>query len=103
MSNILYLIGKVAAQPKVIEDGDNKKILLKISVTRAYKNSEGVYECDIFPVELAFSNHDMIIENLHKNDLVEIKSNLIIKNNNIAIVCEKFTFLSSKADDKNDK
>lgn len=102
MSNILYLIGRVADQPKVIEDGDNKKILLKVSVTRSYKNSEGVYECDIFPVELSFPNYNVILESIHKNNLVGIKGHIIMKDNNIAINCEKFTFLSNKVDDNND-
>ena len=86
MLNYVVMVGRLVKEPTKEE--------LVISVSRNYKNKEGLYDEDIFLI-----NHKMtsiVEQNIQEGDLVGVKGKLETENNEIKIKAEKITFLSSR-------
>lgn len=96
MTNILYLVGRLATDPTVVKYGDKSYLSFKISIHKQYRNENGEYECDIFPVRLPFLINENYMKYLHKCDLVGIKGYIENHNNKIIVICEKLSFLAKK-------
>ena len=91
--NKVILVGRIAN----IEKGDITQ--LTIGVNRPFKNIDGDYETDLIPC-LVFGNFSSTVnEYCEIGDVVGINGRIQIKDNQIQIIAEKVTFLSSRKED----
>ena len=82
MHNLVYLIGRIVEDPKVIKNESSVDTCnIQLAVQRPFKNMDGVYETDFIDCVLwnAIANHT--VEYCKKGDLVGIKGRL--QNNTI--------------------
>ena len=87
MSNNVILVGRIE---------EIKENLIKIKTTRNFKNESGEYETDIIPCVINGHIASSVNEYCEKDDVVGIRGRLENKNNNLIVVADKITFLSSK-------
>ena len=96
--NQVLLVGKLTNNIMLKEDNDTMSIL---SLEIVNKENKQVIEC-------LFTNTELC-EKIHKylkiNDIVSVKGHLEILKNEICVICEKISFLSSKESEikENDK
>lgn len=88
MNNVL-LVGKLTNNILLKEDNDTMSVL---SLEIVNKENKQVIEC-------LFTNTELC-EKIHKylkiNDIVGVKGHLEVLKNEICVICDKLTFLSSK-------
>ena len=105
MMNQLMLVGRIANDPelKTLESG--KKVTnITLAVPRSFKNMDGLYETDFIPCILWEEKASLAKDYCHTGDIVGIKGRLqsrIVeteqgKRNQLEVVAERLTFLSSK-------
>ena len=107
MLNQVVLVGRIANEIKVEENGDKKSTKLTIAVPRSFKNTNGEYETDFIDCVLWDMIGSNVVEYCKKGDIVGIKGRLQSrtiekyhsKMNIIEVIAEKVTFLSSKKED----
>ena len=103
MLNQIILVGRLTRDISVNKGEHGKVATISIAVPRSFKNADGTYDTDFIDC-VAF---DHIAENTseycNKGDIVGIKgrvqSKLVEeekKRNELEVICEKITFLSSK-------
>jgi len=105
MLNQIVLVGRLTREITVHKSDNGVKVAtIPLAIPRSFKNSEGFYDTDFIDC-VAFDN---IAENtkeyIKKGDIIGIKgrvqSRVVEKEdkkvNEIDIICEKITFLSSK-------
>lgn len=108
MLNQTIIVGRLTSDPIVKELEDGKKVSnITIAVPRHYKNEDGEYETDFIPCTLWQNIAENTSEYCHKGDIVGIKGRIEPfsnfneeKKNNIRIIAEKVTFLSSSKKDE---
>ena len=86
MLNQFMLIGRITK----IEQG---KIV--VAIPGSYKNNEGIYDTDIVPVTIKGNIDENIREYCRKGDLIGINGNIACLDNNLELVAERLSFLSS--------
>jgi len=101
MLNQTIIVGRIANEPKLEEYDSKKVVYLNITVPRNYKNEEGIYESDTFPVTLWMGIAEKTAEYCKKGDLIGVKGRLemktdLVEADKIQIIAEKVTFLSNK-------
>ena len=99
MLNQVVLVGRIVEDVKVDNFEERKVVNVTLAVQRAYKNVEGVYETDFIPVTLWGGIAENTAEYCKKGDLVGVKGRLEKQENELRLVADKVTFLSSKAQD----
>ena len=105
MLNQVILVGRLTKDLELIEGENGKKnCIIQLAVHRPYKNIDGEYEYDFIECEL----WNMVAENTsaycHKGDIVGIKGRIErLENNDMKIIAEKVTFLSSKSKEINEE
>ena len=108
MHNMVYLIGRITKDVEVRETGNDKQIaIVNIACQRNYKNEEGEYETDFFPVVLWNAIANNVCEYCSKGDLVGIKGHLQQASYEVdgeyrsktEIIADKVSFLASKRED----
>ena len=87
MINQIILVGR-------IENIGEEKI--EIRVPRSFKNEEGNYEDDIITVIIKGNMFENVKEYCHRGDVVGTKGHIEQADNDMQIIAEKITFLSSK-------
>lgn len=113
MLNQIILVGRIVNELEVKELGNGKKVSkLTLAITRSYKNMDGEYEVDYIPVILWTGIAETTAEYCHKGDVVGVKGrvqckkvdrmlcNRIEQVDELEIVAEKVTFLSSARKDE---
>lgn len=100
MLNQTVLVGRITSDPKIKEVEERKVCVITLAVPRSYKNENGEYETDFIPCRLFGSIAENTVEYCKKSDLVGIKGRIQSTDNEIEIVAEKVTFLSSKKADE---
>lgn len=96
MNNVL-LVGRITNNIKLQETEDTKYIVVRLSIPRSFKNSEGVYDIDYVNVKITGQIADQCSIYIKKGDMIGIKGRLsAIKGHKIEVFAEKVTFLSSK-------
>ena len=98
--NFVTLVGRLVNEPTIEENDNIKKTILTIAVTRSFRNADGVYETDLIPCVMWNGIASNVCDYCHKGDVVGIKGRLQMKDNNSEVIAEKVTFLSSKAENK---
>lgn len=87
--NQVYLVGRLTNNIMLREDKDTMCIL---SLETLYKENKQVIECLFTNTELC----EKIYKHLKINDVIGVKGHLEVVKNEICVICEKVTFLSSK-------
>lgn len=93
--NQVILVGRVVKDIEIIEKDDKKFGYLTIAVNRNYKNEEGIYETDFITCQLWAGILNNAVDYLKKADTVGIKGRVQQNDNNLIIIAERITFLSS--------
>ena len=75
MINQVVLVGRITEDPTIKENDKGKVSNICIAVPRSFKNSDGIYETDFFPVAIWNSIAENTVEYCRKGDLVGIKGN----------------------------
>lgn len=112
--NHVVLVGRLAEDPKVTMTESGKQVTsVSVAVTRNFKNSEGIYECDFIRCVLWNGIAANTSEYCHTGDVIGIKGRLQNSNYDdengkkhfvMEVVAEKVTFLSSgKGKESKDK
>ena len=105
MMNQVVLVGRLTADPEVVDtENKKKKTVVTLAVSRNYKNSDGVYETDFIRCILWNAIAASTSEYCHKGDVVGVKGRLQTssyekdgeKKYSVDVIAEKVTFLSSK-------
>lgn len=99
MLNQTVLVGRLVNEPTLENNEDKRYSEITIAVTRSFKNMNGEYDTDLIPIMLWEGIAVNTAEYLHKGDLIGIKGRLQVKEDKVAVVAEKVTFLSSKKED----
>lgn len=92
MINHLTLVGRLTSEIRINE----KEMVITLAVPRSYRNDEGEYDSDIIPVKLFNGIAQATTENCKQGDVIAIRGRIETKEDNLEIVAEKLTFLSSK-------
>lgn len=95
--NQSLIVGRIVSDPELIETEKGKVSNITLAVQRTFKNANGEYETDFFPISLWNTIAESTSQYCRKGDLVGIKGRLQSKDNAISIVAERVTFLSSKS------
>lgn len=93
--NQVCIVGRIVDTPTIKETNKGKVSNITIAATRPFKNADGVYETDFFPVSIWNSLAENMVEYCKKGDLIGIKGNLFSKDHKINIVAEKVNFLAT--------
>ena len=105
MLNQVVLVGRLTKDLEVKELEDGKKVTnMTLAISRSFKNAEGEYETDFIDCSLWNSIAENTSEYCNKGDIVGVKGRIqskIVeeddkKRNELEVICEKITFLSSK-------
>lgn len=106
MYNLVYLIGRLTADPEANDTENGKKVMsINLAVQRSYKNSNGIYETDFVRCILWDGIASRTAEFCHKGDLIAIRGQIRTssyekengeKNYTTDVVVEKVSFLSTK-------
>ena len=94
MLNQVVLVGRLINEVEAKEN----EYFTKIAVSRGYKNENGEYDTDFVSIRLSKIIGDSISNYFKKGDLIGIRGRIESENDNIIIIAEKVTFLSSKKD-----
>ena len=109
MYNQSQLIGRLTADPEIVETESGKKVChITLAVQRSYKNSDGIYEADFIRCTLWDAIADRTCEYCHKGDLIGVRGQLRTssyvndkdeKKYTIDFIVEKIVFLSTKSNE----
>lgn len=92
MLNQLVLVGRLTDDVKKEEE----RAVITLAVSRSYKNANGEYDTDLIPVILNGSIATNTMEYCKKGDVIGVKGRVTrLENEELSIVAEKVTFLSS--------
>lgn len=101
--NMMSIVGRLVGDPTIKELEDNKKVCnFTVAVSRPFKNANGEYETDFFPVSVWNTIAESTAEYCKKGDILGIKGRLQGKDNKISIIAERISFLSSSKSIKDD-
>ena len=94
MTNYVMLIGKLTEKP--IFENDKKDCKITLAVPRSFKNENGEYETDFIDCQLYGYIAQNTVDWINKGELVGVKGRLQVVENNLLVIAEKITFLSTK-------
>lgn len=90
MTNMVCLIGRLST------DINEKDSTMTLAVQSNIKNEEGVYDTYFIDILLYENMLKNSMEYLKKGDLVGVKGRLKTEDNELKVVADKISFLSSK-------
>lgn len=96
MLNQIVLVGRITDKPSILKNDEICYYKLILSVPRNYKNKEGEYEIDYIPCLLGKGIGENVSDYCSKRDILGVKAHIESVSNEIKIIAEKVTFLSSK-------
>ena len=97
MLNQFVLVGRIVSDLKLNEtENGRKELVMKLAISRSYKNSDGLYDTDFIDCVIWNGIAENTVEYCKKGDVVGVKGTLMNKDNNLIAIAEKVTFLSSK-------
>ena len=105
MVNNVILVGRLTADPEIVETNNSKKVTtIILAVNRNFKNIEGIYETDYIRCILWNSIASNTTEYCHIGDIIGIKGRLQTSKYEdenkkmhyvVDVVAERVTFLST--------
>lgn len=113
MLNNVVLVGRLTKDPEVINtEKGNKRTVITLAVSRAYKNYDGQYDTDFINIILWNGIAENTCEYCKKGDVIGIKGRIESRTYQdqedntkyiTEIIAEKVTFLSSNNQKKADE
>ena len=101
MTNNFVLVGRIVNELELKENENGvKQVNVTVAVPRSFKNADGIYETDFIPVVIYKGIAENTAEWCKKGDLIGIRGRLQMQDNNIQIIAEKISFLSSRKADE---
>lgn len=98
MLNQVILVGRLSHDLEIKEIEEDKKGLdIVLAVPRSFKNIDGIYETDFINCKVYSDMASNVVEYCKKGDLLGVRGRLQVVNNNIVVIAERVTFLSSKS------
>lgn len=103
MINLVTMVGRIVKleTEEATEEKESKITTMTLAITRRFKNAEGIYETDFIKVQMLNYISEKVNEYCQKGDLVGIRGRLQVINNQLCVIAEQVSFLSSKVN--NDK
>lgn len=95
--NNVNLVGRIA---NIEETDSNSKTVVTVAISRDYKDSSGIYETDLIPCVLWNGVASATKEYCQKGDVIGIKGKIQMINNQVTIVADKVTFISSNRNEE---
>ena len=101
MLNQIVVVGRLVSDLEINETENGRKVTnITLAVPRSYKNSDGIYDTDFIPCTIWNEMAENAAEFCKKGDIIGIKGRLQrLEGNELQVVAEKVTFLSSKKED----
>ena len=96
MMNLIMLIGRMSGDIETIKINEKECNIFKLAVSRYFKNENGEYDIDEFPIVLWEGIANNVKEDCHNGDTMGVKGRLQTRDGNIEIIAEKVSFLQSK-------
>lgn len=109
MLNQVVMIGRIVQNPELKDTEKGKVSNLTLAVPRSFKNANGDYDTDFVDIVLWKGVAENTVEYCKKGDLIGVKGRIQTlkdekEKNNLSIIAEKVTFLSTKKiDDEKEK
>lgn len=103
MLNQTILCGRIVSDVEVLEVDGKQVSTITLAVSKNYKNADGYYETDSIPCVLWNGIATKTKEYCRKGDMVGVKGRLEVENNELKVIAEKVTFLSSAKNEKKEK
>lgn len=103
MMNLVTMVGRIVKleTEEATEERAFEITTMTLAITRKFKNPDGIYETDFIKVQMFNNISKNVNEYCLKGDLVGIRGRLQVIDNQLCVVAEQVTFLSSKVN--NDK
>lgn len=96
MLNQIILIGRLTHDLEINElENGVKTCVITLDVPRSIKNENGEYETNFIPITLSGTIAENTVEYCKKGDVMGIKGRVQSNDDQIEIIAEKVTFLSS--------
>lgn len=92
MLNQSILVGRITG----IKKEEQNRTILSLAVQRPYKDENGIYEIDLIPCILSNTISNTIEEYCKIGNIVGVKGSLCISENNLNLLVNKLTTLSTK-------
>lgn len=92
MLNQFTLIGRMV---EITKEENGAYGFMKLAVTRSIKNDEGMYDTDFIPIKLWCGIMENAFNFCQKGDMIGVRGRIETENNEVVIIAEKVTFLSS--------
>lgn len=105
MLNQIVLVGRLVQDPEIKElENGNKVTNITLAIPRSYKNSNGIYDTDFIPCIVWNEMAENAAEYCKKGNIIGVKGRLQkLEGNELQVVAEKVTFLSSKKEVANNE
>lgn len=113
MINTLTVVGHLVSDPKIIETKNKKKAVITMSVSRNFKDSNGIYKSDVIDCVIWNTIAQQVCELCKKGDIIAVKGRLQssvttddasnydeTRKRELTIVAEKISFLASGKKEK---
>lgn len=96
MINQTIIAGRLVSDPEIEElENGRKASYITVAVPRSYKNVDGIYDTDFIKCTLWDGIAKNAVDFLKKGDIVGIKGILETKDNQLIVIAEKLSYLSS--------
>ena len=97
MINLVTLVGRLVNEPEIVEKENNKVCHITLAINRKFKNIDGIYETDFIKCRIwSYPFVNTVQEYCKKGDLIGVRGMLQVIDNEMTVVAESVTFLSSK-------
>ena len=97
MINTYVLVGRLTRDFEIEEKDGKKTATNTLAVPRPYKNANGEYDTDFFPISTYDNLATTCAEHCKKGDMIGINGNLTAKDNKNFLKIDRMTFISSKS------
>ena len=91
MLNQMIIVGRL------LKTNEERKEIV-VSVPRSFKNEDGLYETDEITVKVLDGILNNVINYCKVGDILGVKGRIQCQDNNLELVAERITFLSSKSE-----
>ena len=98
MMNLVTMVGRIAKleTEEATEERAFEITTMTLAITRKFKNPEGIYETDFIKVQMLNNISKTASEYCQKGDLVGVRGRLQVINNQLCVIAEQVSFLSTK-------
>lgn len=100
MFNTFVCVGRLVNDVELKEENGKKYADITLAIGRNYKNEEGIYETDFIHFTIYDNTALNTSEYCRKGDIIGVRGRLETRDNQLCLLVEKLTFISSKKNDE---